>query len=401
MTAIYLFSFFKMFLVIMPVFVPFLQDLGLSMAQVMQSQAIFALTMACAEIPTGYFADRFGRKTSLISGAILCGLSFNSLMFVRNFEDVLIYEVIIGIGMGLISGADVALMYDQLHHKFADKDERLSPSFSKVSSKAFANLQLSLVLGESIAALMSGFLAVKGMRQVVIAQAAVGWIPLICALFIKENAGLNLEAVSTTKRRLEDLARFCNLVFKENFVIRQLLAAQVVAGLSTFVAVWLLQSYWESKDVSVFWFGILWAALNLTAGLSGKATMFIRETFGTNFVLVLIGATPVLSYVVLAFGPVSLGILFCFGFYISRGLAQVLLREMYNRHIPSEYRATANSFPSAMFRATFALLGPLVGWSVDKFGLSASFAMLAFFFAVTTSSSFRHIWVSPVRERPI
>ena len=52
MSTIYIFSFFKMFLVIMPVFVPFLQGLGLTMTQVMQTQAVFALTVATVEIPT-------------------------------------------------------------------------------------------------------------------------------------------------------------------------------------------------------------------------------------------------------------------------------------------------------------------------------------------------------------
>jgi MFS family permease len=161
MTAIYLFSFFKMFLVIMPVFVPFLQGLGLSMAQVMQSQAIFALTVALAEIPTGYFADRFGRKMSIFCGAVLCGLCFTGLIFVQNFTHVLIYEVMIGIAMGLISGADIALLYDQLHRTNPGTDEASLANFNKASSKAFANLQLALLLGESIAALASGFLAVK------------------------------------------------------------------------------------------------------------------------------------------------------------------------------------------------------------------------------------------------
>ena len=170
------------------------------MAQVMQSQAIFALTLAAAEIPTGYFADRFGRRTSILCGAILCGLSFSGLIFVQNFLHVLVYEVTIGIAMGLISGADIALIYDQLHQNFPAHGDSSASNFSKASTKAFANLQLSLVLGESVAALISGFLAVKGIGHVVIAQAVVGWIPLICVLFISERKG--------EKSSLENLNHF-------------------------------------------------------------------------------------------------------------------------------------------------------------------------------------------------
>ena len=41
---------------------------------------------------------------------------------------------------------------------------------------------------------------------------------------------------------------------------RWLLFANIVIwGLSTFIAVWLLQPYWRQQSVSLRWFGVLWA----------------------------------------------------------------------------------------------------------------------------------------------
>ena len=62
--TIYVMGFCQNFLVVLPVFVPLLQGHGLSMSQVLQTQALFALTIALCEVPSGYFADIRNAETS-------------------------------------------------------------------------------------------------------------------------------------------------------------------------------------------------------------------------------------------------------------------------------------------------------------------------------------------------
>ena len=66
--AIYLMGFFTGFMVVVPVFVPLLQGHGLSMTQVLQTQALFALTIALCEVPSGYIADLWGRRNAILAG---------------------------------------------------------------------------------------------------------------------------------------------------------------------------------------------------------------------------------------------------------------------------------------------------------------------------------------------
>ena len=63
--TIYLLGFFNSFMVVNPVFVPLLQGYGLSMSQVLQTQALFALTIALFEVPSGYIADMWGRRRAI------------------------------------------------------------------------------------------------------------------------------------------------------------------------------------------------------------------------------------------------------------------------------------------------------------------------------------------------
>ena len=60
-----------------------------------------------------------------------------------------------------------------------------------------------------------------------------------------------------------------------------------------------------------------------------------------------------------------IGILFSFTFFVSRGLNQVILTDALNSRVPSEFRATANSMTSFVFRGIYIITGPLIGLLID------------------------------------
>lgn len=69
-------NFINWFLVIIPTLVIFYQAHGLSMKQVMIIQAVFSISLVLIEIPSGYFADRFGRKILFTSFIFLIPISY-------------------------------------------------------------------------------------------------------------------------------------------------------------------------------------------------------------------------------------------------------------------------------------------------------------------------------------
>ncbi len=95
--ASYVYGFFSMFLVIIPVIVPWFTSLGLSMKQIFEVQAIFGLSVALFEIPTGvspqtlaqapdgsiWVANRGSATVSVLSGLDDRGLA-SAAVFLAN-----------------------------------------------------------------------------------------------------------------------------------------------------------------------------------------------------------------------------------------------------------------------------------------------------------------------------
>ena len=54
-----------------PIFVPFMLSLGLSFRDIMIIGGIYSAVVIVVEVPTGAFADRLGRRPSMILGSLI------------------------------------------------------------------------------------------------------------------------------------------------------------------------------------------------------------------------------------------------------------------------------------------------------------------------------------------
>lgn len=365
---IYLFSFFWMFLVLIPVAVPFYLDLGLSMHQIFQVQAVFAVTVVIFEVPTGYFGDIVGRRASLILGSLLSGLGFSILAYGQNYISILIFEVIAGLAQCFVSGADVALLYD--HH---DEKQRSH------GTRALGNLQLANQLGESTAAVIGGAIAMISLKAVAYTHAVTSWIPLLVGLGFKDRPYEKFSRESHKKNFLEVIR---HIHANTDRIVPWTFLNGVVWGLSTFFVVWMLQKYWQDQGIPLAWFGWLWAALNLSTGLIGKHAHSLERQMGPKAMLLLIMVLPVMGYLGMGLSGGWIGVVSGLFFYASRGLGGVILKDALNARTPAKFRNTMNSLSSLCFRLGFALFGPGLGMLVDQQGMTFSLLLLAGIFTL-------------------
>ena len=75
---------------------------------------VFGLAMALFEFPSGYLADRMGYRRAMILASVLNAVGWSIYVRADSIPHILLAEVVLGIGISLISGTDSALLYESL-----------------------------------------------------------------------------------------------------------------------------------------------------------------------------------------------------------------------------------------------------------------------------------------------
>jgi MFS family permease len=176
---IYGFSFFDQFMIVIPLLVPYLAVHGIGMAQFMELQAVFALVIVSGEVPTGLLSDRWGRKKVLLMGSTLKAVSFSLLPLWSSYEGFLFYHLTMGVALSMISGGDVALLYES-HLAAGGETSR--------STAVLGNAKLAGRTGAAASALAGGAVVTLSYGHLLWANAILGWIPVLLVLSIAEPA---------------------------------------------------------------------------------------------------------------------------------------------------------------------------------------------------------------------
>ncbi len=361
---IYGLAFFHSFLVIVPVIVPFFISKGLSLADIFYLQAVFATAVVVFEAPSGYFADVFGRKTALLIGSVIHGLGYLILNFADDLTSLIVFEVIVGIAASLISGADLALLYDT--------QKATNSAAENEHSKAIAHLGFFKSSAEGLGALLGGALVLWSFELMVIVQSAAAWMCLLLALFVIEPPYKKSEA-EANRIQITEILRH---LFTSDPVLRNVVIAIPLYSLATFHVAWLMQPYWEAQGISLAMFGLLWFSQSLVVAAAARFSFVIERRQGAVFSLVLMGVLPIAGHFGMAWVQGWPGILIGLLLFACRGMNQVILVNAMNRRVPSEFRATANSFSSFLFRLAFITTGPVVGYLAEAKGLETTLKLL-------------------------
>ena len=382
--VLYAFSFFWLAMVIIPVMVPFFESRGLTLAEVFYLQAFFAFVVVLFEVPSGYVADMLGRRNALIAGSVFHAIGFTWLCFADGFVELMIFEALVGIGMSLLSGADLSLLYDTQEALEHDPGRR---------ADGIANMRFIKSVAEGVSALIGGVLIAWSFEVTIIANALFAWVPLALSVMLVEAPFTRME----DGQHLGNLRKIVRHLYVDNRLLRRICLSATLFGLMTFYVVWMLQPYWQEQGVPLTAFGILWASQSFLFAFVTRLAIPLERRFGAVPVLLVMAALPVAGYLGMATAGGVLGILFSFTFFVSRGINSVILADALNRCIPSSYRATANSMTSFMFRGIYIVTGPIVGLLIEWQGMQTTFLVLALV-AATLFVSLMLPMVADVRE---
>lgn len=367
---LYLIKISKWFNMVMPIVVLFYQSNNMGMHDIFVLKAIYSIAIVAMEIPSGWMADVWGRKKTLILGSILGSLGFLIYSFSFGFLAFVVAEIILGIGHSFVSGADSAMLYDSLKaEQESDKYIREEGRITSVGNFA-----------EAIAGIAGGFLAAISLRTPFYFQFGVAAIAIPAALTLIEPEVHSKEHIHSIRLLIKNIRK--TLLQDQNLRISILISS--VTGTATLTFAWLVQPFFEAIGLPVEMFGVFWTALNLTVGVSSvfahRFVQFLGRSWSLLLVILLLSAGYVFSGITIS----RWGLAFLFLFYFVRGIATPIFKNYINEFTKSEVRATMLSVRNFLIRIVFAGIGPLLGWITDNIGLDKAFMLAGVIYLVAS-----------------
>lgn len=333
--------------VYLPIFMLFQASRGMTFAESMALGCIFSGVIVLVEVPTGVFADRLGRRRSMLVGALAMMVSCAIATRATAFGELALAEALAALSLALCSGADTAYLYDFLrqHDRAHEYNHRES------TASAFH------LLGSAIAFGASGFLAEIDLALPYVITAGIAGLAAVIACLMDDDR--DLARAAPTRQQL--FAAVGDVV--RNARLAWLVGYSAVVFVLVRATVYLYQPYLQARGLDLVEIGLLFACVYCVASLVAYRTHALRKRAGDE--LLLWGLLGVLAVSFLALAGASSGpwLLALLGVQaVANGIYSPLTKPLLNAEISdSRRRAAVLSVESMARRVAMGVFTPLVG----------------------------------------
>ena len=346
--------------VIAATYVTFLIKNGLNLFEVNLVNMTFFLTLFICEIPTGAFADIFGRKTSFVLACVLMSISMFVYGSSHTFVGFIIAEIIAGLAATFKSGAFQAWLVDSLKHHGYDGEYH----------GIFGREGFIRQIGGGIGAVTGAYLAVKNPTYPwFVGGTAMGITAIIAYVTLQED--YFKRAVFSWERGFASMKEVAVSSIKYGTTDKAVRFVLIVTCIQIF-AVQPINMYWQPffKDhlVKEQHFGYLFVGMMAMLAVGAFIASRLRN-HGNEKKLIL--SAQMLAGVCILIATLVTGLPLIIVFFllheVPRGCWNPLMDSYLQKRIPSNERATISSFCS---------IAPHIGGAV---GLVVSGAIAQYF----------------------
>lgn len=332
---------------------------------------IMEVSVLLFEMPTGLYADHYGRKRSLALGTVILGLAHVLEGSTPEFWAIAFASAMWGIGWTFISGAEQAWIADELDGKNLDITFLRGSQFS--SFARFAAILASV----AIAAVWSVQTAIIFAGVMLIALAFWAFIKLPETKFVKVTRDKGTSGVThmitTIKAGLSQIRGNTMLV---SIAVVTLLWGLASEGFDRLYGAHFITDYNLSEDESIYWFGAFYGIAFL---LNIVVLRFVEKNVKGRHADVLLLINAVLTGTMLIFAWTGHFWIAVVMYWVTSALRNVnypLISIITNEQIESKGRATTLSMFGQLDAFGQIVGGPLVGllalYTTIAGGISAS-----------------------------
>jgi MFS family permease len=350
------------------ILVLFYQERGLTFSQIMLLQSIYYFAKVLSEVPTGAWADRVGRRKSLVLGSFSHSAAYLLIFLSHSFFLFILGEIIAGISMSFAYGADSALAYDTL--KSLNKGEQ----YQRVEGKGNSMRHLAF----AVFALAGGLLASIKLSLPYLASSAVIFLSGLIALTLVEPPREKKEGsqLQMRKKSYYEMQGSLDLVWGDKRILWLMLFFSLVF-LATRLGFWTYQPYMKTVGLPITLFGVVFAGFHLFSALVSSRAHQIEVLLKEKLTLFVMPTLVVISFVLLSRFLFLWSIGFILIQQVTTALHEPVLKNYLNRRTPSDVRATMLSVQHMAGNAAFAVFAPFLGSLVDRFRLENALLIFA------------------------
>lgn len=359
----------------------FLLDAGLSNFEAFLANAFFTLGEVIFEIPTGIFADTWGRRKSYLMGALTLSVSTALYLIMWQihgpFWGWAASSVLLGLGYTFFSGATEAWLVDSL------KATNFKGSLDSVFAKGQIVSGVAMLVGSIGGGVISQF---SNLGVPYVLRSVILLINFATAFFLMQDLGFTPRKLNPIKEVKEIFEKSIDNGLRKPPIRWVMLAAPFTSGVSFYVFYalqpFLLKLYGNEKAYAIA--GLVAALTSVSMIAGGFLAPRIRKYFITRTGMIFSGIF-IAGIILVLVSQVNnfwaaIALIFVWGL-IFASLTPV--RQAYlNGLIPSEQRATILSFDSLMGSSGGIFIQPVLGKIADIQGYPLSyFASSIFEFA--------------------
>ncbi|UTF52582.1 MFS transporter [Natronosalvus rutilus] len=356
---------------IWPVFTLFLLWKDLTFAQIGTLGAVSALLVVVLEVPTGYVADRLGRRNALAIGMAAMTLSIAGFVVADSFLSFLVLYAVWSVSLAFQSGTADAWLYETLRAK---DDEGTEADFTRIRGRGGSVHQWV----SAVTMIGGGFLYAIEPTYPFLASAALNGAGVAVVLTMPKNAqfdGTSETNVADSPGVLETLSMLRRLFAGPSFRVFVPLVALFFALVNvadTYIQPITVDVLNDASPVSTLAgslpeeaaLGFLYAGFAVLAAITSYHAETVRSLVGLRTALLTVPVVTAATVLAPAVVPV-LAIPVFFGMKGARALYEPLVNQYLNDRSASVGRATVLSAASMGYALVRVPLKPLAGFVAD------------------------------------
>lgn len=337
-------AFLQGFIFYGPIATVYRQSRGLSIYEIFLIESIFMVLMVTFEIPWGWFADRFGYKTTLVSAIFLSFISKIVFYKAFSFELFLLERVLLALSISGVSGCDTALLYNSVGKEHS---ERAFSRYYALSTFGFLLATSASTIIVSISMDLTASLTIIPYGMAVVA-----------AFFLQD--------IKAEVQKRPSIIGSLRKVVNNRLLLLFIIAVALLSEVAHSVTVFLNQLQYQRSGIDIRQFGIIMALIQLLTMLSAK-THIITKAIGQGKTVNIMAGVICASTLLLVFTDSPLlSVLLIALVGLSNAVIMPISSDIQNKSISTLDRATILSAYAMTIDIVSAFINLTIGKTANQ-----------------------------------